>query len=56
MTRVLEIVRTCGEGPLHIAASHKSAPFFARFGAQETATTPNGWGRDMHRVDMELVL
>ncbi len=56
MTRVLEIVRTYGGGPLHIAASHKSAPFFARFGAQETATTPNGWGRDMHRVDMELVL
>ena len=38
-----------------IAASHKSAPFFARFGAREIDTTRDGWGPGMHRVDMELV-
>jgi GNAT superfamily N-acetyltransferase len=41
---------------VEIAASHKSAPFFARFGAVATTVTPNGWGPNMHRVDMELSL
>jgi GNAT superfamily N-acetyltransferase len=41
---------------LTIAASHKSAPFFARFGAREVARTAHGWGPEMHRVDMELVI
>jgi len=35
-----------------IAASQHSAPFFARFGATETALTPDGWGPGMHRIDM----
>ncbi len=39
---------------VEIAASHKSAPFFARFGALETGRTENGWGPGMHRVDMIL--
>ncbi|MEM1405046.1 MAG: GNAT family N-acetyltransferase [Pseudomonadota bacterium] len=39
---------------LRIAASHKSAPFFEKFGAQRKRFTKHGWGRDMHRVDMEL--
>ncbi len=55
MRRVLAAVRTKGAAVLHMAASHRSAPFFARFGARETATTPHGWGPDMHRVDMELI-
>ena len=51
MTRVLEI----GDGrAISIAASHKSAPFFARFGARVVEETPDGWGPGMHRVDMEL--
>jgi GNAT superfamily N-acetyltransferase len=54
MARVLDRVRSSGASPLHIAASHKSAPFFARFGAQEVATIVNGWGPAMHRVDMVL--
>ena len=37
-----------------IAASHKSAPFFAKFGAKEIAVTANGWGAEMHRADMML--
>ncbi|MEP7347534.1 MAG: GNAT family N-acetyltransferase [Gemmatimonadaceae bacterium] len=54
MSRVLEVVRGHGGAVLHIAASHKSAPFFAKFGAQEVATTPDGFGPGMHRVDMVL--
>ena len=51
MARVSDI----GDGrPVSIAASHKSAPFFARFGARIVETTPDGWGPGMHRVDMEL--
>ena len=45
-----------GEGAAHvdIAASHKSAPFFAKFGARELRRLADGWGHGMHRVDMEL--
>jgi GNAT superfamily N-acetyltransferase len=51
MTRVSEI----GDGrPVSIAASHKSASFFARFGARVVRQTPDGWGEGMHRVDMEF--
>ena len=39
---------------IDIAASHVSAPFFARFGAAEVARTEDGWGPGMHRVDMVL--
>lgn len=55
MTRALTNARATNIRVLHMAASHKSAPFFARFGARATATVPNGWGPDLHRVDMELV-
>ena len=53
---VLEKARSSGVLFLRIAASHKSAPFFARFGAEAVAETPNGWGPGMHRIDMELRL
>jgi GNAT superfamily N-acetyltransferase/diadenosine tetraphosphate (Ap4A) HIT family hydrolase len=39
---------------IEIAASHRSAPFFAKFGAQAIRHTDAGWGPGMHRVDMEL--
>jgi GNAT superfamily N-acetyltransferase len=39
---------------IDIAASHVSAPFFARFGARQLRRTEHGWGPGMHRVDMEL--
>lgn len=56
MHRVVAAVRARGPSArLYIGASHLSAPFFARFGARELLTTPNGWGPGMHRVDMELV-
>lgn len=53
MTRALNGARKL-KAKLAIAASHKSAPFFAKFGAKEIKTTQNGWGPGMHRVDMEL--
>ena len=55
MSRVTDDVRRSGRLPLHINASHRSAPFFARFGAIETATVPDGWGPGMHRVEMRLI-
>jgi hypothetical protein len=41
---------------IRIAASHRSAPFFARFGAETVRETPDGWGPGMHRIDMELTV
>ena len=54
MNRVLGALRALKAGRLEIAASQKSAAFFAKFGARELRTTPDGWGPGMHRVDMEL--
>lgn len=53
MARVAEKAGEQGRVLVRIAASHKSAPFFARFGARIMTTTPDGWGPGMHRVDME---
>jgi GNAT superfamily N-acetyltransferase len=55
MNRVLAALRALKVKKLEIAGSQKSAPFFARFGARELKTTPDGWGPGMHRVDMELL-
>ena len=54
MARALDEMRERRVMQLHIAASHRSAPFFARFGATEVKTTRDGWGPGMHRVDMLL--
>lgn len=56
MERVQGQARERGIAVIEIAASHKSAGFFARFGAVEVRTTSDGWGPGMHRVDMELWL
>ncbi|HVT37951.1 MAG TPA: GNAT family N-acetyltransferase [Gemmatimonadaceae bacterium] len=56
MSRAAEAARTHGATVLRIAASQKSAPFFAHFGATVTCTTPAGWGPGMHRVDMDLAV
>jgi N-acetylglutamate synthase-like GNAT family acetyltransferase len=56
MERVLHVGRTSKIKTVRIAASHKSAAFFARFGATTTSSTRNGWGPGMDRVDMELAL
>jgi len=54
MSRVLDEMKAGAVRTLQIGASHRSAPFFARFGAVATRTTPDGWGPGMHRVDMVL--
>ena len=54
MQRVVAAARSSGESVIHIAASQKSAPFFARFGAAPVTRTPDGWGPGMDRIDMEL--
>jgi N-acetylglutamate synthase-like GNAT family acetyltransferase len=56
MERVIQLSRTSQTRVVKIAASHKSAPFFARFGASTTSLTKNGWGPGMDRLDMELPL
>ena len=48
--------RDQGAAILDIAASQHSAPFFLRHGAHALGRTDNGWGPDMHRIDMELPL
>ena len=54
MSRMIDIGRNRESRLIEIAASHKSAPFFARFGAKVTQVTEDGWGIGMDRVDMEL--
>lgn len=51
MSRILKAGQGC---LIHIGASHKSAPFFERFGAVAVQRIEDGWGPGMHRVDMEL--
>ena len=55
MTRIIGILRQSGGATLRIAASHKTAPFFEKFGARERDRIPDGWGPRMHRVEMVLV-
>ena len=45
-----------GVSTIDIAASHLSARFFAKFGAEKLQEIADGWGLGMHRVDMELFL
>lgn len=56
MDRAIDLGRKSGVDLMRISASHKSAPFFERFGAKAVSVTPNGWGPGMHRVEMELQL
>ena len=54
MERVVSLARGSGLNAIEIAASHRSAAFFVKFGAIAKVTTEAGWGPGMHRVDMEL--
>lgn len=56
MQRMMATARDASVAVVDIAASHKSAAFFARFGAESVTVEKNGWGAGMHRVDMELWL
>jgi len=55
MARAMRMLDERGHDTLHISASHRSAPFFARFGAVEDARIADGWGPGMHRVEMRIV-
>ena len=54
MGQVVETARALGASRVSIAASHKSAPFFEKFGADTQRLVQDGWGPGMHRVDMLL--
>ncbi len=41
---------------IEIAASQHSAPFFERFSAKQIDYVENGWGPDMHKIDMVISL
>ena len=56
MKRVIESGHLSQTQVVKIAASHRSAAFFARFGAIAISSTKDGWGAGMDRVDMELAL
>ena len=56
MQRVMLLAQAQQISQISIAASHLSAPFFAKFGAKTVAVTTDGWGTNMHRVDMVLPL
>lgn len=52
MLAVRAQARRAGLHTVDIAASQKSAPFFARFGAEACGHVPDGWGPGLDRVDM----
>ncbi|SON52067.1 GNAT family N-acetyltransferase [Vibrio tapetis] len=56
LSRAIESARSLNLTQIKIAASHLSAPFFAKYGALEICEIPDGWGLGMHRIDMELNL
>jgi GNAT superfamily N-acetyltransferase len=56
MKQALQTTRSSGRSLLRISASHRSAPFFARFGAVELSRHEHGWGPDMHRVEMHILV
>ena len=54
MARVMTLAMSAGHKAVEIATSHKTAPFFAKFGAVTQEVAQDGWGPGMHRVDMTL--
>ena len=56
LERVITQGRKYRSRSINIAASNKSAPFFAKFGAVAIKHTEDGWGKGLDRIDMELPL
>ncbi len=56
MAQVLKRAKQSEVRLVHIAASHLSAPFFARFGAKGGDALKDGWGPGLDRIDMRLVV
>lgn len=56
MGEVIRELEASRRSVLHISASHKSAPFFEKFGASVLSRVSDGWGPGMHRVEMQLLI
>ena len=56
MQQTEQLVRKARASIIDISASHKSAAFFARFGAKKIKHIENGWGPKIHRIEMEWSL
>ena len=56
MNRAISLANNAEIKHIKIAASHLSAPFFSKYGAVKVLEIKNGWGPDMHRIDMELMV
>ena len=56
MRRIQAEAGASGVRIIDIAASQKSASFFARYGAEPRQSIPEGWGPGLDRIDMELEL
>ena len=54
MKKTVAMAAAADAAHIDIAASQRSADFFAHFGAVETQRTADGWGPGMDRVDMVL--
>ncbi len=54
--RVVQQAKSAGLTGITIATSHLAEPFFAKHGASRIREIEHGWGKGMHRVDMELKL
>jgi len=54
MQRAIGLARGAGATHIHIAASHLSEAFFAKFGARTLTRQEDGWGPGIHRHDMVL--
>ncbi len=56
MNRAISLAKSHKLNHIKIAASHLSEPFFTKYGAVSVGEIENGWGPNMHRIDMELYL
>ncbi len=56
MRKALGRAKMLNAQKVHIATSHVAYKFFEKFGATIIKETTNGWGPDMHRIDMLITL
>ena len=56
MDRVIAQAKDYGADRILIATSHKADRFFEKKGAVKLSETKDGWGPDMHRIDMVINL
>lgn len=56
MAAVISGARNMKATAIDIATSQHADQFFAKFGATERRYIKDGWGKGMHRIDMELKL